>query len=271
MVSAPATAQRPRRFLHARAADTAELMDAPGADLATLQRTYEQFGLVNSAVSGWRANYRRFIRPQLSTTRSTTLLDIGSGGGDLPLALAAWAASDGLRLQITAIDPDARAHDFASTRPPVRGVTFRRAFSSELVAEGARFDIVMSNHMLHHLSAAELGGLLWDSERLVRGPRPDASGDALGDTRSRPRLPRVLHGDITRSRLAYVGFALGTLPFARSLLEGSYIRQDGLTSIRRSFRPVELEGALPAGWAVWPQSVFRYLLVHPGSDGALDG
>ncbi|HEY9424176.1 MAG TPA: methyltransferase domain-containing protein [Microterricola sp.] len=266
MASAPAMEQRPRHFLHARATDTAELMDAPGADPATLHRTYEQFGLVNSAVSGWRANYRRFIRPQLSTTRSTTLLDIGSGGGDLPLALAAWAASDGLRLQITAIDPDARAHDFASARPPVRGVTFRRAFSAELVAEGADFDIVMSNHMLHHLSAAEFGGLLWDSERLVRGPGAAESGDA----RSGPRLPRVLHGDITRSRLAYAGFALGTLPFARSLLKGSYIRKDGLTSIRRSFRPVELEGALPAGWAVWPQSAFRYLLVYPGS-GALDG
>ena len=46
-------------------------------------------------------------------------------------------------------------------------------------------------------------------------------------------------------------------------MKGSYIRKDGLTSIRRSFRPVELEGALPAGWAVWPQSVFRYLLVYP--------
>ncbi|RZU65986.1 2-polyprenyl-3-methyl-5-hydroxy-6-metoxy-1,4-benzoquinol methylase [Microterricola gilva] len=271
MASAPETARRPGRFLHARATDTAELMDGPGADPATLQRTYEQFGLVNSAVSGWRANYRRYIRPQLSTTRSTTLLDIGSGGGDLPLALAAWAASDGLRLQITAIDPDARAHDFASARRPVRGVTFRRAFSAELVGEGASFDIVMSNHMLHHLSAAELGGLLWDSERLVRGPGPDEADEARGWSRggSRPKIPRVLHGDITRGRLAYAGFALGTLPFARSLLKGSYIRKDGLTSIRRSFRPVELEGALPAGWAVWPQSAFRYLLVYPG--GAIDG
>lgn len=264
MAAAQATAQR-HHFLHARATHTAELMDAPGADPAMLERTYEQFGMVNTAVSGWRANYCRYIRPQLSTTRSATLLDIGSGGGDLPLALAAWAASDGLRLQITAIDPDERAHDFASARPPVRGVTFRRAFSAELVAEGASFDIVMSNHMLHHLTAAELGGLLWDSERLVRAP------GAGGDARSGSRLPRVLHGDITRSRLAYAGFALGTLPFARSLLKGSYIRQDGLTSIRRSFRPAELKGALPSGWAVWPQSVFRYLLVYPGARGALDG
>jgi SAM-dependent methyltransferase len=266
MATAPATAHR-GHFLHARATHAAELMDAPGADPAMLHRTYEQFGMVNTAVSGWRANYRRFIRPQLSTTRSTTLLDIGSGGGDLPLALAAWAASDGLRLQITAIDPDARAHEFASARPPVRGVTFRRAFSAELVAEGANFDIVMSNHMLHHLGAAELGGLLCDSERLVRGPGAGESGDDRG----RAKLPRVLHGDITRSRLAYAGFALGTLPFARSLLEGSYIRKDGLTSIRRSFRPAELEGALPPGWAVWPQSVFRYLLVYLGADGAPGG
>lgn len=261
------------RGLRARATDASELMDADDADSATLLRTYEQFRLINAAVSGWSTTYRRFIRPHLSGTHDTSLLDIGSGGGDLPIALAHWAANDGLRLQITAIDPDARAHEFAQRQlalrhparqqPGVGGVSFRRAFSSELVAEGAQFDLVTSNHMLHHLSATDLGGLLFDSERLVKAAS-ERPAHARGSVTP---LPRVLHGDITRSALAYLGFSLGTLPFAGSVLRDSYIRDDGLMSIRRSYRPAELAAVLPRGWAVLPQSAFRYLLVWKGSDG----
>lgn len=260
-------------WLRDRATDAAELMDSADADSATLVNTYEQFHLINSVVSGWSTTYRRFIRPQLSHTHDTSLLDIGSGGGDLPLTLARWAANDGLRLQITAIDPDARAHDFAQRQlalrhparqqPGVGGVTFRRAYSSQLVAEGEQFDLVTSNHMLHHLSAPELGGLLFDSEKLVRA----ASERRVHLDERAAQLPHVLHGDITRSALAYAGFAAGTWPFSRSLLRNSYIRADGLTSIRRSYRPAELEGMLPAGWAVLPQSMFRYLLVWHGGEG----
>ncbi|KFF60199.1 hypothetical protein JF66_06000 [Cryobacterium sp. MLB-32] len=211
--------------LRGRADDAVEIMDGE-CDPGMLTRTYANFRVVNAVVSGWGTVYRRDIRPALSTTRLTTLLDIGSGGGDVSRALARWAARDGLRLSVLGIDPDARAHEFCLGLPAQPGLTFRRAFSSELVAEGQRFDFVVSNHMLHHLGPAELGALLVDSERLCRR--------------------RVLHADIERSRVGYVGFALGTWPFFRR----SYIRPDGLTSIRRSFTASELRAAAPPGWRV---------------------
>jgi len=200
-------------------------MDGP-CDPEMLTQTYADFWLVNAVVSGWATIYRRDIRPFLSTTRLTTLLDIGSGGGDVSRALAGWAVRDGLRLNVTGIDPDARAHAFSRAQPERHGLTFRRAYSSELVTEGARFDFVVSNHLLHHLDAAQLGALLVDSERLA--------------TR------RVLHADIERSGLAYLGFSVGTRPFFRH----SYIRADGLTSIRRSFTAGELTAVAPPGWRV---------------------
>lgn len=213
-------------------------------DPAMLTRTYANFRLINAVVSGWGTVYRRDIRPALSTTRLTTLLDIGSGGGDVSRALARWAVRDGLRLNVTGIDPDARAHAFCLAQPEQRGLTFRRAFSSELVAEGARFDFVVSNHMLHHLGAAELGALLVDSEQLA--------------TR------RVLHADIERSRFGYLGFALGTWPFFRR----SYIRPDGLTSIRRSFTGPELAGVTPPGWRVVRALPSRLVLEWNARGGA---
>ena len=222
--------------LRDRAVDAVEIMDDPDCDAETLRRTYANFRYVNAVVSGLRHTYRRDIRPRLSATAETSLLDIGSGGGDVARSLARWAARDGLRLTVTAIDPDARAHDYASSRPALPGLEFRRALSSDLVAAGERFDIVLSNHVLHHLSGTELGALLVDSERLARG--------------------LALHGDIERAPLAYLGFGLGTWPFFRR----SFIRADGLTSIRRSFTWRELAAVAPLGWSVRREVPYRLML-----------
>ena len=222
--------------LRERAVDAVEIMDDPHCDADTLRRTYANFRYVNAVVSGLRHTYRRDIRPRLSADAETSLLDIGSGGGDAARSLCRWAARDGLRLRVRAIDPDARAHAYATSRPPVPGLDFRRALSGDLVAAGERYDIVLSNHVLHHLNGAELGALLVDSERLSRGI--------------------VLHGDIERAPLAYLGFGLGTWPFFRR----SYIRADGLTSIRRSFTWRELAAVAPPGWRVHREVPYRLML-----------
>ena len=220
------------RGLGARDAEAVELMDDPAADPLMLERTYERFRLVNAMVSNQRAVYRRWIRPRLSPTATRRVLDIGTGGADLPRALLRWARIDGLRLEVTAIDPDSRALDWALRQPAVPGLLLRRVTSDELARAGERYDIVTSNHVLHHLDGRAFGALLADSEHL-------AVDGGL-----------AVHGDIERTRLGYVGFALGTLPFKRNLLAGSYIRGDGLTSIRRSHTAPELAAALPPGWRV---------------------
>jgi 2-polyprenyl-3-methyl-5-hydroxy-6-metoxy-1,4-benzoquinol methylase len=227
-----------RLVLSSRATDARELMDDPACDLRTLERTYHHFGVVNRVVAGWRSVYRDLLRPALSAGRENTLLDIGSGGGDVPRLLAGWAVRDGFRLAVTAIDPDPRAQAYASVQPPVPGLAFRAALSGELVAEGRRFDIVTSNHVLHHLAPRELAALLADSERLAG--------------------TLAVHSDIERSALAYAAFSVGTWPFFRD----SFIRADGLTSIRRSFTRAELRAVTPAGWTVENRFPFRNLLVH---------
>ncbi|QTX03417.1 methyltransferase domain-containing protein [Agromyces archimandritae] len=164
-------------------------------------------------------------------TTPLRLLDIGTGGGDLPRVLARRAAADGFALDIVAADPDSRAIAWAE-RHPAPGVAYRRVTSRELADAGETFDIVISNHVLHHLDAAALGALLAESERLVR------PGGV------------IVHADIARSRWGHLAFAAATAPFEATLLAGSFIRADGLTSIRRSFTPAELAAVLPAGWRV---------------------
>lgn len=220
-----------------RASDAVELMDAPDCDPLRLERTYRQFGLVNRLFSGWRQLYVRELRPLLSPQAATTVLDVGSGGGDLALLLARWSRKDNLRLEITGIDPDARAYGFAARRSRHPTVSFVQADSSDLVREGRRFDVVISNHVIHHLQPADLTRLLADSQVLAR--------------------QLCLHNDLRRSPVAYALFALAALPF-----RGSFIRADGLVSIQRSYTPAELSSAAPTGWHVQRHAAFHQVLVH---------
>lgn len=235
-----ATADRLRPpSLRERAIGLTELMDDPMCDQRALERTYARFGVVNGLVSGWRQIYRERILPLSARSASDgtplTILDIGFGGGDVPVWLARRAARDGLDVRITGIDPDERAFAFASRRDAPPSVRFRRASSGDLVTAGERFDIVLSNHVLHHLDAPDLGRVLADSERLAG------------------RL--VVHNDIERGRLAYLGYQIGITPLA----PGSFLRTDGLRSIRRSYTERELAAVLPTGWRVERQSPFRVL------------
>ena len=222
--------------LQKRAPELRERMDNPACNLRKLHATYRQFGAVNQLFAAWRGVYTRYLRPHL-TGSPATLLDIGCGGGDVARSVAAWAREDGLELVVTAIDPDERAHAYARSRPSPPNITFERAFSSDLVKAGRHFDVVISNHLLHHLTDAELKSLCRDSESLA--------------------TKLVVHNDIRRSALAYLGFNVTRLFF-----RDSFIVEDGLLSIRRSFSPHELRRLAPSGWTVEAAFPYRNLLVY---------
>lgn len=231
--------------LSRREAGLRELMDDPDCHLAALHRTYARFGLVNLLVSGWSGTYRQRIRPLARPGRPLTLLDVGCGGGDVARSLARWAHRDGIDLRITGIDPDRRALSWASSRtarwstrhPHLTPPVFRRAASDELAAAGESFDVVVSNHLLHHLGPEEVRELVRDSERLA---------DRL-----------VVHNDLVRSRTAYRLYAVGVLPLA----PGTFLRTDGLRSLRRAYVPRELHELAGRGWAVRPGSFAHQQLV----------
>lgn len=233
-------------FLTRRRPDLVEWMDRKDCDPLRLENTYHHFARINRWISGWEAVYRRHIRPLLTPDRTTRLLDVGSGGGDIVRGLHHLAWQDGFALEVMGIDPDARALAFATRtrcRGKTRDVMFRQARIGDLVREGARFHLVICNHVLHHLPPEGVTDFLQDLEEVA--------------TR------RVICSDIERSRLGYLLFSMATAPFFRD----SFIRADGLLSIRKSFTRAELRGVLPPGWRVERQTPFRLLALKDPSGG----
>ena len=228
--------------LSQRDARLTELMDNPDCDARRLRRTLRRFAVVNAAVAHWGAVYRGYLRPVLARLeadlpRTIRLLDIGCGAGDVLRGVVRRARSDGFAVEALGINPDPRAIDLARAMRPLTGVTFSRCHSRALVAAGERFDIVISNHVLHHLDDHSFADLIADSESLAS--------------------ELTLHSDIARSRGAYAAFAVAAAPLA----PGSFVRIDGLRSIRRSYTPAELRARLPAYWSVERPGRFRLLAV----------
>jgi 2-polyprenyl-3-methyl-5-hydroxy-6-metoxy-1,4-benzoquinol methylase len=238
--------------LRHRAADARELMDDPHCDPVALDLTYAHFATVNAAVSDIDGIFARDIAPRAigrTTDRPVRVLDVGTGGADLPRALLARAARAGVPLEVVAIDPDPRAIEWARAQQRPPGLDLRQVTTADLVAVGERFDVVLSNHVVHHLDARELGVLLADSEALL------APGGV------------AVHHDLARSLLGYVGYDLGMRVLYPTLFRGSFLHVDGLISIRRSHTPRELRYALPPGWNVAHHRVpWRLVISHHRAD-----
>jgi len=210
-------------------------MEDPDCDREKLFRTYREFALTNRLLAGWRRRYMSLIRPRLRAGAESTLLDIGFGGGDIARMLAASARRDGLRLEVTGIEQDARALEYVATQPTCGGVTFRAASLEDLLRESRAFDFVISNHVLHHLAGREVVDFRDQVEALTRRC--------------------AIMNDLERSSQGYFLFA-GTAPL---VMRNSFSVPDGLISIRRSFTRAELQSALGPRWRVGDAGWFRLI------------
>jgi 2-polyprenyl-3-methyl-5-hydroxy-6-metoxy-1,4-benzoquinol methylase len=232
-------------FLRKRDTESTELMDRPDCNPQLLSNTYRYFRQINRFLSGWDVVFHEYILPyvqQHGYQKTYKLLDIGYGGGDIPIMLKKLAASQDIRLQITAIDTDPRALEYVQQLPEslTKGITFRCTDEQQLLdeAQAGTYDFVVSNHLVHHLEGDTLRNLLRRSADLCRG--------------------YVLFNDLCRSDIAWTLFNGLTL-FA---FRDSFIRPDGLLSIRRSYTPDELHDILPAGYEVRPLHPFRNLILN---------
>lgn len=226
-------------FLSHRQPNLVEFMDKDDCDLIKLENTYRQFSTINGLLSNWKRIYKNRLKPMMKDAgRSYTLLDIGFGGGDIPLAISKWAKKDGIKLQITAIETDSRAFEYAQTLQNDPSISFLNCSSTDLMNDHKLFDFVISNHVLHHLDEESALEILNEAKTLAN--------------------TLVIFNDIERSDLGYLLFNI----FSRPLFWNSFITADGLTSIKRCYTKNELQHLAPNNWQVERSFPFRLLLTY---------
>lgn len=193
-----------------------ELLDDPGADPALVRESLRHLARSNAWFGGLAAA-RTGIERVITGWRGDrlALLDVGTGAGDIPRALGTVFAARGIRLASVGID----RHRAAAPLARAAGVPTIVADGFHLPFADRSVDVVLVSQVAHHFSPAGVVSLAREVSRVAR----------IG----------VVIADLTRSRLAQVGFGLGS----RILGFDRVTRIDGITSLARGFRPGEL-GAL---------------------------
>jgi 2-polyprenyl-3-methyl-5-hydroxy-6-metoxy-1,4-benzoquinol methylase len=202
-----------------RAAHAEELLDGPLDDPLVLRGNLRDLERVNRRLGGVDLSARA-IASLAGERRELTVLDVGTGAADIPLALLERARRRGDRWHMTGIDsrPEILAQA-AAREPRLMGtpeLELHVGDGRSLPYPAASFDVAHASLVVHHLEPAEVVRLLVEMARVAR----------LG----------VVVNDLVRGRLAW---ALAWL-----LVHGStrnrFTRHDAPLSVRRAYTKPEL-------------------------------
>jgi SAM-dependent methyltransferase len=203
----------PRRWARA----SVELLDDPSADDATVLACLGDVARINRLFGGARAALVR-LDGLFRTERpgaSLTLLDVGTGVGDIPAAAARLARRRGLDLRLLGVERHGAAASEAQRRNGV----------ATCVADGFRLPLpdrsvdYLCSQVLHHFDGAVAIRLVAELDRVAR--------------------KAVVIADLRRSALAAAGIFLASIP----LRFHPTTRRDAVISVFRGFTVAEL-GAL---------------------------
>jgi hypothetical protein len=139
---------------------TPELMDTEAVDYATYRDCLVQLTQANQLSLAYRptlAFFRRLHREgRFPKNRPLSVIDAGSGYGDMGRKLDQWAKQRGLAIEITGVDMNPwAARAAAEAAGPARPLRFVTANLFDYQAKGGA-DIVMSSLFTHHLPGAAL-------------------------------------------------------------------------------------------------------------------
>jgi SAM-dependent methyltransferase len=213
-----------------RRAVAPELMDTEPQSVESVEAALGFLELTNRWFGGYAPILRRFEvwSRRWNPRQPVEILDVGTGGADVPLALVRWAKRRGLRVQVTAVEVVPAIAAIARARtanvPEITLVTrdavalFGTVAAKGQTSEAAaavRFDYVIACLFLHHVNPDDTVAVVQHLARLA--------------TRG------VIISDLRRTWPGYLAVAA-----VSRLLGNAVVRHDGPLSVRRAFTVSEL-------------------------------
>lgn len=173
--------------------------------------------------------------------RPLRFLDMATGGGDIPIAIAEWARRVGVELEITAVDRNAAvlkaARRNTARYPEIR---IEEQDIMDLPYKGRSFDFVVLSQALHHFDNEQAAAILRGANRVC--------------------AQAMVVSDFRRSALLAGVASLG-LRFVSNRLS----RHDGRISLLNGFTPGEMRELAEAAdipqCSVYSHGAFRLALV----------
>jgi SAM-dependent methyltransferase len=219
----------------------AEWMDDPAIPAAEHARALRGLARLNAISRAHRLIWPPLRELARRTERPLQVLDVASGGGDLPRRLDALARRAGIELRWILSDRSRQALEPSLERSRAAGMTCEGAVIDALREPLPQADVVINSLFLHHLDAPDVAHLLQSMHGAARM--------AVGVT------------DLRRTRRALALVWLGS----RALTRSAVVHHDAIASVRAAHDPEEIrtlaaraglhEAAVqvmdPVRWRLW--------------------
>lgn len=214
------------RIDFSRRNDLTELMDSDATDFATFRDCLVDLAKVNRLSLAYRPTMRFFAdllrAGRLPRDRTISIVDVGSGYGDMLRKIDRWGARRGLRLDLIGVDLNPwSARTAIDATPPGRPIHYVTANLFDY-RPAQPIDIVISSLFTHHL----------DDDALVRFVAWMEASAAIG----------WFVNDLHRHPLPYHFFRIAS----RALRYHHFVQHDGPISIARAFDAHDWRDALAA-------------------------
>ena len=199
-----------------------EILDDPGVDPDLMRRSMRDVERANALFGGRRAAIAELLLVLPSMGSRASMLDIGTGRGDIPAAARSEASKMGIELRTIGLDI---SEPLLSAAWHVSS-SIVRADALTLPFRDRSVDIVLASQIVHHFTDEQACLLIREMHRVAR--------------------KAVVISDLRRSLLAAAGLWAGSFPLGFHPVS----RHDGVVSVMRGFVPRELADIVEEATAV---------------------
>jgi len=226
-----------------------ELLDGDDIPFPDLERNLLELDFINTHLGGHAVTISGLKTLLIDRSKTYTVLDIGSGGGDTLRFIASWALKSSWKTNLIGLDYKKEAIEFATLKSAgFSNISFVQSDYRNLASLDIKPDIIISSLFCHHLN----------DEQLIEYLKLINQNSIIG----------FVINDLHRNPFAYFSIKWLTNLFSSSYL----VKNDASLSVLRGFSKKELEtyfenAEVPLPKIKWKWA-FRWLITYKINNNA---